>query len=261
MLPHHRDAIQAFLARYEEKAEFIGILLAGSLAHGYAQEHSDIDIILIADEAAFRKHAVDNKLAFSIKDVCRYPQGYVDCKVVSLASLKDIAERGSDAARFAFKDARILRSSAPSLPSLIEAVCRFPIEAIEERQHRFASQLLAWKWYLRQAEEKGSSYLRHLACQKVALFSCRLILNRNQRLFPYHKWLLQETKRAEAQPPGFQDQLAAFLENPTFDQAQVITDQLLAFLGNTESEIDWPNQFMTDSELNWKDAPPPIDDL
>ncbi len=261
MLPHHEEAIQAFIARYEAKPEFVGILLAGSLAHGYAKEHSDIDIILIADEHEFSERAAENKLAFSIKELCQYPHGYVDCKVVSLASMQEIAERGSDAARYAFKDARILCSREPSIPSLLESITRFPIEGIEQRQHRFICQLLAWKWYLSQAEEKDNVYLRHLACQKIALFSCRLVLNHNSRLFPYHKWLLEETKRSEKQPPPFQEQLDAFLEKPTFEQAQIITDQLLSFFGTKESEVDWPNQFMTDSELNWTEAPPPIDDI
>lgn len=261
MLSHHEEAIQAFLARYDTKPEFIGILLAGSLAHGYAREHSDIDIILIADEAEFIKRVAKNELAFSLKEFCRYPDGYVDCKVVSLANMREIAERGSDAARFAFKDAQILRDREGSIPSLVESVTRFPIEASKERQHRFICQLLAWKWYLSQAEEKDNNYLRHLACQKITLFSCRLVLNHNRRLFPYHKWLLEEMKRSEKQPPEFQARLAAFLANPTLEQALVITDQLLSFFSIKESDVDWPSQFLTDSELNWTDAPPPIDDL
>ncbi|EDY84271.1 hypothetical protein VDG1235_3902 [Verrucomicrobiia bacterium DG1235] len=261
MLPHHQTALDKFLSLYQAKQEFIGILLAGSLAHGYETADSDIDIILVATEDEYRKRSQDQKLAFSLWDICEYKNGYIDCKVVSLDSLKEVAAKGSDAARYAFKDSQLLHSRSHQLAPILSQVSQFPADQQPDRQHRFTCQLLAWKWYLSQAEQKNNPYLRHLAAQKITLFACRIILNENSMLFPYHKWLLEETKRAPQQPTKFQSLIDSFLQSPTFETAQSIADCILEFIQLKEKEVDWPNQFMTDSELNWLHHPPPVDDL
>jgi hypothetical protein len=258
---HHTAAISDFLAIYTRKPEYLAIVLGGSLAHGFERSDSDVDVNLVATEGEYERRHRDRQLAFSLRDICTYPGGYIDCKVVSLGSLHEIAQRGSDAARYAFKDARILHTTTPALAPLLAEIARFPVEQQAARQHRFACQLLAWKWYMSQAEEKQNAYLFHLATQKVVLFACRAVLNRNLALYPYHKWLLAEVTRLQSRPDGFLDELDVLLRTPSFAQAQRITDAVCAFLGLREADIDWPNQFMIDSEMNWLQHEPPIDDV
>ncbi len=259
MEAHHSRAVDTVLQRYGDRPEFVAVLLTGSIAHDFARPSSDVDIVLIATDEEHSRRVRDRQLAFSLWDICDYEGGYVDVKVVSLASLDLIAVRGSDPARYAFKDARVLVSREPDLPGLLARVTRYPVEAKADREHRFLCQLLAWKWYLSQAEEKRSAYLTHLSAQKFALFACRLVLNRAESLYPYHKWMLAETQRVA--PEGLMPLIETFLEKPAFADAQAIADTLLALAGKSEKSVDWPNQFMTDSELNWVDHEAPIDDL
>ena len=83
------------------------------------------------------------------------------------------------------------------------------------------------------------------------LFACRVVLNENELLYPFHKWLLEETRRAPRQPEGFMALLDALMAAPTMAAAQALSDRVFAFAGRAEKETDWPNQFMRDSELNW----------
>lgn len=261
MEEHHSAAINDFLSLYKTREGFVAFLLAGSLAHGFAKKNSDIDIIIVATEEEYERRKRQSKLAFSIWDICKYPGGYVDCKVVSIHTLEGIAEKGSDPARYAFKDVRVLYSRETKLPDVLERLTRYPTEQTSERQRRFACQLLAWKWYMSQAEEKNNQYLLHLATQKVTLFSCRLVLNFNAQLYPYHKWLLEEIRRSPKKPDGFLPLIDALLAKPSFELAQKITNNVFDFLGLIEKDIDWPNQFMSDSEMNWIDHEAPIDDI
>jgi hypothetical protein len=258
---HHQAAIAESVKRFESMPGLVAILLAGSLAHGLAAPGSDVDIILVVDDEEYARRSRERRLAFSIRDICQYEGGYVDCKITSIDVLVRTAAAGSDAARYAFKDARILGSTRADLDGLLQRVCRFPVEEKAVRQHRFACQLLAWKWYMSQADEKQNAYLRHLAAQKITLFACRLVLNANERLYPYHKWLLAETARAERQPPAFGQRVVALLDAPGFEDAQRLVDDVFAFLGLSEKDIDWPNQFLADSEMTWLDGQPPVDDL
>lgn len=261
MEAHHQRAIDGFLARYRDGEGVEAILLVGSLAHGFARADSDVDIIIVLGEAEYAGRKRENALAFSLWDICDYEGGYVDCKVTSRSAMRAVAERGSDPARYAYKDAVVLFSRDGSARDMIADVTRFPKHDKAERQRRFACQLLAWKWYMSQAEQKRNAYLTHLACQKIALFASRIVLNHNEMLYPYHKWLLAETMKAPEKPDGFDCLIAAFVENPTYARADTIVNETLRYIGISEKSADWPNQFMIDSEMTWLDHESPIDDL
>jgi hypothetical protein len=259
--PHHRSAIEAFVATYGAREEFIALLLVGSLAHGFATPSSDVDVILVATEEEYERRVRDRRLAFVEFDVCPYPGVYVDGKVTARSMLQRIAESGSDPARYAFKGAEVLASRDGDLRALLARVTRFPSEQRAIREHRFLCQVLAWTWYMGQAEGRRDAYLTLVATQRLALFACRVVLNRNEVLFPYHKWLRTETLRAPLQPEGFAADLQALLDRPSLATAQRVKDGVLAFVGRVGQEPDWPTQFMFDSELNWLHHEAPVDDL
>lgn len=261
MEQHHKEAIEQFMKLYKQNSYVIAILLTGSLAHGYAKPDSDIDIILVVDNTEYERRKRENQLAFSLWDICNYEGGYIDCKITNIELLHEVAAKGSDASRYAFKDAQVLTSNNNEIYSVLNEIYRFPQEKKAERQFRFVCQLLAWKWYMSQAEHKKNKYLLYLSAQKIILFASRTVLNENEMLFPYHKWLLEELKKAEKKPDKFEDLLWSFSENPSFASAQLLVDTLLGYIGIEENKIDWPNQFMIDSEMNWLYHEPPVDDL
>jgi hypothetical protein len=93
------------------------------------------------------------------------------------------------------------------------------------------------------------------------LFSCRLVLNENEMLYPYHKWLLQETEKARRKPVYFDTAVQNVLANDDLALVNELCTQVMAFLGIEEKSLDWPNHFLHDSELNWMSGFTPIDDL
>src|SRR5262245_44601713 len=214
---HHQDTIERFIARYAADESVLAVLLGGSIAHGFARADSEIDVLIVVTDAGFRRRKERNKLAFSIRDpqIVTYEGGYVDCKVANVRFLETIAAKGSDAARYAFKDARVLFSRIGDMQELLSRVTLFNHADKDQRRHRFLCPLLAWQWYLSEAVKKQNDYLLHLATQKVMLFSCRVILNENAMLYPYHKWLLNETRRAARKPDGFAAALEQVGRAPT----------------------------------------------
>ena len=261
MAPHHAQAVERFVAKYGADDAFVALLLVGSLAHRFATPASDVDVLLVATEAEFERRQGERRLAFVERDLCGYAGGYVDCKIASLPLLRRVADRGSDPARYAFADATILASRAPELGELIARITRFPVEEKAARERRFLCQVLAWTWYVGQAEAHRDAYLMATATQKLVLFACRVVLNHNERLYPYHKWLVRETVRAPLQPEAFEARLRDLLERPSLTAAQHLQDAVLAFAGEAGRDLDWSTQFMVDSELNWLHHEAPIDDL
>lgn len=141
MEPHHRESIEKFLSLYTSDTSILAILLGGSIAHGFAESESDIDVLLIVDEPEYLRRQKDNKLAFSLWDICTYEGGYIDCKVVSLNLLHKVSVTGSDPARYAYQDNLILFSRIETLDELLAEISRFPLQDKETRRTRFAAAI------------------------------------------------------------------------------------------------------------------------
>ncbi len=120
LAPHHAAAVAAAVERFGTDDACVALLLVGSLAHGSGSPGSDVDVILVASEEEFARRRSDGTLAFVVRDLATWAGGYVDVKVTSRTMLEQIARRGSDAARYAFRDARILVTRDPSIESLVE---------------------------------------------------------------------------------------------------------------------------------------------
>ncbi len=147
------------------------------------------------------------------------------------------------------------------MDNLLSSVAAFPKEKINERRNRFASQLLAWKWFYGEGVKKQNNYLIFLALQKIVLFSSRIILNENEQLYPYHKWMLEEVKKAIYKPDSIIIKIDELFENHTIERVNEFCKEVLDFINFTEKTVDWPNYFLKDSEQNWIEHEPPIDDL
>jgi len=261
MEKHHQEAIDKFVEIYKKGPTILAILLGGSIAHGFANANADIDVCLLVDSQEFQKRKAANQLAFSLWDICTYEHGYVDCKIVDLELLTKIAQQGSDPARYAFKDNKILFSRLDNLEEILSQVTGYPQDKKAERRNRFAAQLLAWKWYYSEGLKKQNNYLVYLSLQKIVLFSSRIILNENELLYPYHKWLLRVVETADRKPEGFLKKVDELLEQHTLERVNSFCLEVLVFINFTEQTVDWPNYFLKDSEQNWLAHEPPIDDL
>jgi len=263
MEPHHEASIRNLVSAFEQDATVIALILGGSIAHGFAKPDSDIDVSIVVDPAEFQRRLQGGKLHYNNRALCTYEKGYIDGKYMDLAFLRLVAARGSDPARYAFKDSRILFSRISGLEALLAEIGRFPIEQKQDRTDRFVAQLLAWRWYYSEAVRQNSQYLVYLAIQKVVLFSCRIVLTENELLYPFHKWMLRVVETAPRQPPELKASLEELLADHSWERVDAHCRGILAFVGvdhDTANAI-WPTRFMHDTELKWMTEEPPIDDL
>lgn len=258
---HHKESLDKFLRIYENDETVLGILLCGSIAHGYSKADSDIDICLVVSDEEFVKRKKEDALTFGIFDICTYENGYIDCKVADLEFLEKTARYGSDPARYAFKDCEILLSRIDNLNEVISRIAVYPTHKIDERRNRFVSQLLAWKWYYGEAVKKRNQYLINLSLHKLVLFSARIILNENKLLYPFHKWMLAELERAYRKPENLINKINDLLDSHSTEKINKYCEMILQFINFTEKSVDWPNYFLRDSEQNWLEHEAPVDDL
>jgi hypothetical protein len=104
-------------------------------------------------------------------------------------------------------------------------------------------------------------YLLGVSVGKLVLFGGRLILAHNETLYPYHKWFFEMLQRVDERPPDLFDVIGRLYANPTGESVDAFYETVRTFREWPDLISGWGDQFMLDSELNWLDGAPPIDDL
>ncbi len=258
---HHKETIGNVVRKLKADPGVMGIIVAGSLAHGFERKDSDVDLIIVVKDADYARRLRQGNFQYFERESCTYKEGYIDGKYTSLGMLRRTAKSGSEPARYAFKDARLAFSRDRRIGRVLKRIVRYPAREKRNRIRRFYAQLEAWRWYYYEGVKLGNAYLQMTALAKVILFGCRLILAYNGSLYPYHKWLLKEVERQKRKPDRISDLIAALTEKKQPAQLEAFYSAVKKFIRWRDGSFRWANQFMLDSELNWMKGDTPVDDL
>lgn len=261
MHPHHSQSIQNVKEHFQRDPEVQALLLSGSIAHGFESAASDVDIMVFVSEDDYQKRFASGQLHFFNTDLCTYEGGYVDGKYLSLNFIKQVLEKGSEPARFAFEGSQVLFSRVDGFVEDVCKIAEYPVAEKEERIKRFYAQFEAWHWYCGQALAKGNRYLLGTSVSKLILFGGRLILAHNETLYPYHKWFLRVLEQAKDKPSGLMTSIDVLTASPTAETIEAFYEKVKAFQPWSDDPYHWPVQFLLDSELNWMDGKTPVEDV
>src|SRR5512136_2338829 len=148
LYPHHQRTIDRLIDRFEDDPHYLALIIGGSLVKGYGNESSDVDFLLIATDEEYARRQPKRAFAYYATDLCDYPGGYVDGKIVNVAFLEEVADRGSEPARAAFEKVIVAYSHLPQLDDLLWRITAYPEAGHVEKIRSFYAQLLAMQWYL-----------------------------------------------------------------------------------------------------------------
>lgn len=261
MHPHHIQSIHNVTEYFQRDPEVLALLLAGSIAHGFETPASDVDILILVSDDDHKRRLAENRVHFFNIELCTYEGGYVDGKYLGLGFLEQVREKGSEPARFAFAGSQVLFSRVDGLADEIRRVAEYPKDGKADRIQRFYAQFEAWHWYCQESLRLKNQYLLGTSASKFILFSGRLILAHNELLYPYHKWFLRVLESAADKPEGLLDAIHQLNIAPSTENIELLYGMVRNFQPWTGEGMNWPTQFMFDSELNWMDGKTPVDDL
>jgi hypothetical protein len=261
MHSHQQQSIDNVIRYFEDDSEVLALLLGGSIAHGFETAESDVDVMIVVSDEVYERRVEERRLTFFSRELVTYPEGYVDGKTISPGFLQTIRERGSEPARFAFQDARILFSRIDDLGETLRGIVRYPVEHKVENIRRFRAQLEAWRWYCGEALKRSNRYLLALSTSKLILFGGRLLLAHNEQLYPYHKWFLRVLEGIGERPADLMDQIEQVATCPDAENVERFYQTIVGYREWEVSPEGWGTQFMLDNEWNWLDGKTPIDDV
>jgi hypothetical protein len=260
MKPHHKKAIEKVVELLKKDERFLALIIGGSVAKGMEREDSDIDVVLVATDEEFKRRKKNNMFLYYTKDVCDYPGGYIDGKVVDLQLLRTVAERGNEPARDAFRDAWIAYSKIPELKDLFKKIPVFQKEEKLEKIQKFYAQFECANWIIQEAEKRNDDYLLTRGITDLILFGGRLILEHNEILYPFHKLFMQILEKAPDKPDNIMELIDTLLKNRNSKNAKALYEAIKDFR-KWEIREFWAIRFLIDTEWAWIDGKPYVGDL
>src|SRR6185295_18511076 len=125
--PHQAETVLRVTEHFSRDPEVVALLLGGSIAHGFHAPESDVDILIVVSDADHRERQGTPRACFFSRELCTYAGGYVDGKYISEEFLRAVRAKGSEPARYAFQDARVLFSRSATLAALLHEIPRYPL--------------------------------------------------------------------------------------------------------------------------------------
>ena len=258
--PQHQRVIDRLIALFKDDPRFPAMIIGGSVAKERALPDSDVDILLIVSAEEYARRVANNDFWYVNREICDYPGGYVEGKVVDLQFLQDAADHGSEPARAAFFKAFVGYSRIPELETVLQRIPVYQDQEQHEKLISFYSQIVVANWLVREAEKRKDAYLMTQAVAQMTLYGGRLLLAYNRILYPYHKWLTYELRHIENKPANFIELMEQLLDQPNKEHAQAFCDCLSTFQDWGVSYDQVIVRFFHDTEWNWRDGRAPLQD-
>jgi hypothetical protein len=259
--PHHRQAVLGLRDEFINDPSVMALIVGGSICHGYARPDSDVDCVLLVDDEECELRRRENRIHYYSTHLTPYEGGYVDGKYQSVSYLEKVADYGSEPARFAFKDARIVFTRIDALEELLRRASAYPENDRVNRIIRFHAQLDGMRWFFGEGVKRADRYTVNWSAAGMVMFGSRMLLAHNRVLFPCHKTMTHELRRCSGLPDGIFDRMEGLLGNPTEESAEAYYRAVKDWREWEESPGGWPNQFMADSELKWLTGDAPVSDI
>jgi hypothetical protein len=250
--PHQQKAIDYIIDKFRKDDRVEALLLSGSIAHGFNDAKSDVDINIVVSQELYEQYKKNQAMTYWESAADFYEGGYFDGKYISLAYLSLVLDKGNEPTRFALGDSEILFDRTGRLDTMLKCIGRYDLAGIQERAIRFLSQFEAWKWYCEEAIKRNNQYLLDLSVSKMILFGARLILLDNQTFFPYHKWLMTVLENVPHKPEGLMSAIEALLAEKSQENINCLYDRIKNYKDWTNgSDYSWTSHFVYDVETVW----------
>jgi predicted nucleotidyltransferase len=249
MFKHHQDTINNVIKKMKENDNVLALIIAGSIAHGFAAEDSDVDIMIVVSDEEYAERHKNGQLLYWENESSTYEGGYVDGKYVCVDYIKSIAKDGYEAAKFAFNGVHIAFSKIPELEELIKEAAQYPMRYKENRIKWFYSKFHEWYWYYNDGVKKNNSYMISYTLSNMILFGGRAVLAYNELLFPYHKWFLKVLEGAKEKPEDIINIINTALDTKSPDDVKKFADAIINFTDWGIETNQWAKCLMADLDL------------
>lgn len=248
---HHQAGIHNLLSEYGNDPRFVALIIGGSVAKGCARHDSDIDFMIVATDEVFAQCKLENDLFINRTDLTDYEGGFVDGKIIDMAYLEMVNQKGNEPTRAAFDGAFVAFSKIKGLDRLIDSIGQYPEALRNDKLRSFYAMAFIQNWLMNEAERHNNLYTKSRAAAQLVLFAGRLILAHNRIFFPYHKWFYEYLGRCNEKPKDLLRLMDTLLGEPNVKNAEALFREIKDFKDWGVSDIQAFRWFMETVEWGW----------
>jgi len=261
MEQHHKESIDNLIAVLQQDPKNLALILSGSLAKGNCRPDSDIDVYIVVTDEDFESRRKSNDTCYSNREVCVYPGGYIDGKIVNLDFIQKAALQGSEPARASFQGSSVLWSRIDGLDEIVARIAVYDEERRLYKMDSFFAQVQLWGGYFYlEGIRNQNVYLMQRSITELVFYASRYILAKNRILFPCHKTMKEFLAFAPDKPEGYLQAVEQLLETREMEQASDFMELFNDYADCELSLVQCVARFIEDSEWNWLNSPPPLPD-
>lgn len=203
MYDHHEKVIERLVSLHGNDDRYLALIICGSLATGKARPTSDVDLYLVATDEEFDSLRKTNNYFYSNDDICDYPEGEIDGKIINVAYLIEAAKKGNEPTRASFIKAFMPFCHRKDLHELLPKIPVYPEHERDAKLKAFYGQIPHNAYYTACGAETGNRFLTINSLSNLVFYAARLVLAYNRILFPCPKSLFNAVEHASKKPPHF----------------------------------------------------------
>lgn len=261
MEKHHEESIRNLIEVLKQDQTVLALILSGSLAKGNYRLDSDIDVFIVVTDEEFERRRLTNDTSYFNYEVCVYPGGYVDGKIINRRFIEKAALQASEPTRASFLGSYVLWSRVEGLDEIVTKIGQYDDEKRLQKMESFYAQVQLWGRFFYTEGIKGDNpYLVERSITELVFYASRYILAKNRILFPCHKTMMEFVDAAPDKPENYLQTVNQLLAEKKPEQVAAFVDQFTKYADCGLSYEQWVGRFMEDSEWNWLNAPPPLQD-
>ncbi|MFG0306330.1 MAG: hypothetical protein ACF8Q5_08970 [Phycisphaerales bacterium JB040] len=253
--PHQQSALDRFVEAESGTGRPLAILLAGSIAKGWHNQNSDVDVLYLESDEANRARRASGP-------VCVWDERFleggcgVDVKYTPISYLDEAEARGNEPTRAAFLGVSVAYADTPvrkaDLEARIARITAYPEDGVHARIVSYLGQVEAMTWYIGEAAKRDDPYLASWVASRAVLFGARAILAHNRVLFPFHKWLLKALETCPVRPGAIVTLAHTATREPTKPNVTAFCEAILEMDVWPSGRPGWGDLFHHDTELAWQ---------
>jgi hypothetical protein len=258
---HHRESIDNLIEGLKQDQNVLALILSGSLAKGNYRPDSDIDVFIVVTDEDFERRRQTNDTCYFNSEACVYPGGYIDGKIINKGFVEKAALQGSEPTKASFLGSYVLWSKVEGLNELVTKIATYDDEKRLHKMESFYAQVQLWGGFFHnEGVKKNNTYLVERSITELVFYASRYILAKNRILFPCHKTMMEFVNLAACKPRDYAATVEQLLKEKRNEQVSAFLEMFNQYAECRLTNEQCVARFIEDSEWNWINSPPPLQD-
>jgi predicted nucleotidyltransferase len=243
------ETIRILKSEGEENNSILGIILCGSLVNGTSTEQSDVDVYIVVNEDEWKKRK-RNKDYFwgTLHDQDHYPTP-VDGKVVNLDFINKISKTGTEAIQSTFENVELIYCNDAKLSEAIQNISKNHLIDRTEKINKYFALMKSNRF---RADDDLTNIFQVKQCIiDTVYFACRIIITKNNLLFPCKKNIEKILRNCINKPDCFIEQMNETLESQSLESLARFYLMMEKYLDDLKLDERSRKGYVIENELFW----------